>query len=208
VTSWPLLIAAALLSLERACYGAIARSPGAFRRLCARPRLARLGEPVAVVRRLFYGFKALQLSVFAGWCWVHRPDLATPPDGGPAALAIGAGLILAGQLLNASVFYRLGSAGVFYGNILGRDVPWCREFPFSVLSHPQYVGTVLSIWGFFLAARFPHEDWALLPLLETVYYIAGARFEDSAVRSALEPAAGGPAHPVESPAHPDPALIR
>ena len=100
MTPWPLLIAAALLSLERACYAGITRSPGGFRRLCARPPLARLGEPVAIVRRIFCGFKALQLAVFAGWCWVYRPDLAAPPDAGPAALALGAVLIAAGQLQN------------------------------------------------------------------------------------------------------------
>ena len=199
MTPWPLLFAAALLSLERACYAGIARSPGAFRRLCTHPSLARLGEPVAIVRRLFYGFKVLQLSVFAGWCWLHQPDLAAPPDGGPVALAIGAGLIVAGQLLNASVFYRLGSVGVFYGNILGHEVAWCREFPFSVLAHPQYVGTVLSIWGLFLALRFPHDDWFVLPALETVYYVVGARLEDWGVRAALSMSLG--AFPPEPAGH-------
>jgi methylene-fatty-acyl-phospholipid synthase len=56
-------------------------------------------------------------------------------------------------------------------------LPWCRAFPFSVLQHPQYVGTVLSIWGFFLVMRFPHDDWYLLPIVETVYYALGAYFE-------------------------------
>jgi hypothetical protein len=46
-----------------------------------------------------------------------------------------------------------------------------------VLRHPQYVGTVLAIWGLFLAVRFPHDDWYVLPVLETVYYAAGAYFE-------------------------------
>jgi len=53
----------------------------------------------------------------------------------------------------------------------------CQEFPFSVLSHPQYVGTLLTIWGLFLAARFPHDDWYALPILETAYYAAGAWLE-------------------------------
>jgi len=53
----------------------------------------------------------------------------------------------------------------------------CRAFPFSLLSHPQYVGTVLTIWGAFLLLRFPHDDWYALPVLETIYYTAGAWFE-------------------------------
>jgi phosphatidyl-N-methylethanolamine N-methyltransferase len=51
------------------------------------------------------------------------------------------------------------------------------EFPYSVLSHPQYVGAVLTIWGLFLMLRFPAADWYLLPLLETVYYAAGSCLE-------------------------------
>ena len=43
--------------------------------------------------------------------------------------------------------------------------------------HPQYTGALLSIWGFFLVMRFPHDDWYILPALETVYYVLGAYFE-------------------------------
>ena len=53
----------------------------------------------------------------------------------------------------------------------------CREFPFSLLSHPQYVRTMLTIWGVFLALRFPHADWHVLRAVETVYYAAAARLE-------------------------------
>ena len=76
-----------------------------------------------------------------------------------------------------SVLYRLGKVGVFYGNKFGHAIPWCRAFPFSLLKHPQYVGAVLTIWGFFLVMRFPHDDWYLLPTLETVYYVLGTYFE-------------------------------
>ena len=92
-------------------------------------------------------------------------------------LPLGGALIVVGQLLNCAVFYRLGTVGVFYGNKLGYDIPWSQAFPFSWLKHPQYVGTVCSIWGFFLIMRFPHHDWYMLPALETVYYVLGACFE-------------------------------
>lgn len=46
------------------------------------------------------------------------------------------------------------------------------------MRHPQYVGAVLSIWGFFILLRYPEpDDWVTLPLLETAYYALGARFE-------------------------------
>ena len=180
MTVWLLLIAALLLGLERVCYVWIARAPGSFRRWCAWPRVARLGEPVAVVRTLFIAFKGLQALVFAGWCLALGEGSLAPRLAG--ALALGALLMLAGQILSALVFYRLGRVGIFFGDRLGYHVPWCRAFPFSVLSHPQYVGTVMTIWGFFLVTRFPHDDWVLLPALETIYYVAGACLESDAPR--------------------------
>jgi hypothetical protein len=50
-------------------------------------------------------------------------------------------------------------------------------FPFSLLAHPQYVGTLLTIWGGFTLVRFPRDDWWALPLLETVYYLGGMWLE-------------------------------
>jgi hypothetical protein len=115
--------------------------------------------------------------VFVVWCQVHGDGVLWPPPGDAWSMGLGAALVIAGQILNLSVFYRLGNVGVFYGNRFGYDVRWCRQFPFSVIDHPQYVGALLSIWGFFLIMRFPHGDWYLLPALETVYYALGARFE-------------------------------
>jgi methylene-fatty-acyl-phospholipid synthase len=44
-------------------------------------------------------------------------------------LALAGAAIVAGQILNWSVFYRLGWVGAFFGARLGHRVPWCREFP-------------------------------------------------------------------------------
>jgi methylene-fatty-acyl-phospholipid synthase len=176
--NWSLLaVAAVVLSLERICYVAIWRAPAAFQVWCAHPAVRWMGEPVRVLQWLFIAFKALQIAVFLVWCYVHgRGDVAPPALAG-AAIATGVLLMVGGQVLNAMVFYRLGAVGVFYGNRLGHTIPWCRAFPFSRLNHPQYVGTVLSIWGLFLAMRFPQADWFVLPALETAYYLAGAHLE-------------------------------
>ena len=61
-----------------------------------------------------------------------------------------------------------------------------------MVAHPQYVGAVLTIWGFFLVMRFPHADWFLLPAVETVYYSVGAYFEARGTSFA------GPGRPTES----------
>jgi phosphatidyl-N-methylethanolamine N-methyltransferase len=158
------LAAAAALTLERTSYVWIARAPASFRAFCSWPAVARLGEPVAVVEKMFYGFKVVQAAVFAAWCYGHG---SLAPAAGGWALAAAAALVLAGQVLNVSVFYRLGRIGVFFGDRFGYRTPWCRSFPFSLLSHPQYVGAVMTIWGIFLAMRFPHADWSALPILET-----------------------------------------
>jgi methylene-fatty-acyl-phospholipid synthase len=183
---WFLLIAAALgLSVERACYVWISRAPGSFRRWCGRPVIAGLGSPIAIVRMLFVIFKLVQGAVFLGWCVALGGGLPGVAPG--LAASVGGGLILLGQGLSTLVFYRLGRVGTFFGDRLGYDVPWCRDFPFSVLAHPQYVGAVLTIWGVFLLARFPHEDWVLLPILETILYIAGTQLEAAPARPGSVP---------------------
>jgi methylene-fatty-acyl-phospholipid synthase len=115
--------------------------------------------------------------VFVGWWTYFAGGVPLPPPAPLPVLALGGSLILTGQLLSAAVFRKLGNAGVFYGNRLGHELPWVTGFPFNVVRHPQYVGTVLSIWGLFLIMRFPHTDWCWLPLLETIYYGLGARYE-------------------------------
>ncbi len=168
------IVAAVLLAIERVAYVWVWRRPQSFRALCD---TISLGEPVVALERLFYGFKALQILVFAGWCYVFGDGTIWSPNRGALPIASGMALIAVGQVLNLGVFYRLGATGVFYGNRFGHELDWCRKFPFSLLDHPQYVGAVLSIWGFFLAMRFPHPDWLFLPALETAYYALGAWFE-------------------------------
>lgn len=168
---WIFLSAAVLLSLERICYVWVWRHPQTFRTASSED------GPVDTLRSLFYGFKALQCAVFVGWCYIYGDGSVWPAAPDVNAVAIGGMLVAAGQMLNASVFYRLGPVGVFYGNRFGYQVPWVRGFPYSLFDHPQYVGAVLSIWGLFLMLRFPHADWCVLPMLETIYYALGARYE-------------------------------
>ncbi len=51
------------------------------------------------------------------------------------------------QALNIGIYRAIGHVGVYYGFKLGHQVPWVEGFPFNVVSHPQYVGAVLSVWG-------------------------------------------------------------
>jgi phosphatidyl-N-methylethanolamine N-methyltransferase len=168
------VLAALLLSVERLCYVWAWKSPEAFRAVCASTPAA---EPVDVLQALFVGFKVLQISVFLGWCVAYGDGRLWPPEADPGAVALGAACLGFGQALNLGVFYRLGKRGVFYGNRFGYETSWCRAFPFSLCDHPQYVGTLLSIWGFFLIMRFPAGDWFVIPAIETAYYTLGAHAE-------------------------------
>src|SRR5215813_14670231 len=96
VNGWLLLGAAAALTLERACYVWIARAPGSFLAWCARPKVAALGDPVAVVEKLFCGFKLLQAAVFAAWCYAHGALELTACRWALAGAAV---LVVAGQIL-------------------------------------------------------------------------------------------------------------
>jgi phosphatidyl-N-methylethanolamine N-methyltransferase len=162
--------AAVLLAIERVAYVWVWRYPSSFAHLC-RGIWPGSPEPVVALEKLFNGFKVLQIGVFLGWCYLHPNALMWP------AFATGVSLVLVGQVLNLSVFYRLGNVGVFYGNRFGYDVPWCTEFPFSIMEHPQYIGALLSIWGAFLALQFPRHDWYVIPMLESAYYALGAYLE-------------------------------
>ncbi len=51
------------------------------------------------------------------------------------------------QVLNVAIYQAIGKAGVYYGFKLGQPVPWHTGFPFNVVSHPRYVGSVLTVWG-------------------------------------------------------------
>jgi methylene-fatty-acyl-phospholipid synthase len=132
-------------------------------------------DPIDALATAMVGFKVVQLAVFIAWCFPFAGSGLASNDA--AAPIVGVLLIVVGQSLNFAVFRRLGRVGVFYGNRFGRPTVWHTGFPFSVLRHPQYVGAALSVWGFFLLLRFPHDDWFVLPAVETIYYAAGAYLE-------------------------------
>jgi Phospholipid methyltransferase len=123
--------------------------------------------------------KPYSSSSSSGGVYLHDPSLT--PSAPPTVIAIAVVLFLAGQSLVVTGFYRLGRVAVFFGDRLGYDAPWCSAFPFSVLPHPQYFGAVLSIWAFFAVMRWPHADWCVIPLIETILYVAGATLEERSV---------------------------
>ena len=166
----------ALLGIERLSYIGISRHPRAFARLCATVSSRRL-DPTTGVALVFAMSKGIQATVCLWWCWTAGAGEWWPPTGPVPAMVAGGILMATGQILNAAVFQRLGMAGVFYGNRFGRPLPRVTVFPFSWFSHPQYVGALMTVWGFFLVMRFPGPDWFVVPVIETAWYVLGAHVE-------------------------------
>jgi methylene-fatty-acyl-phospholipid synthase len=173
----PLLLASFLLSFERLGYLLAWHRPQTFMNWGARMRIA--NDPVSALERLFYAFKLLQLIVFGSWIFVYSDSVVPLPMGSPMSQGLAIALLVTGQILNLSTFWTLGRNGVFYGARFGHNIPWRSGFPFSICPHPQYLGTVMSIWGLFLLFRYPAADWYLIPAVETVFYWLGAYFERS-----------------------------
>ena len=94
----------------------------------------------------FLGFKILQCAVFLAWCLIYGNGSLWPPS--TAVLDLGAALLIGGQILNISVFYRLGKVGVFYGNKLGYPSLGCASFRFRILSIPSISALCCPSGGF------------------------------------------------------------
>jgi len=62
---------------------------------------------------------------------------------------IGIPCIIYGQALNIGVYITLGLVGVYYGKEFGvvKNEIYYTGFPFSVISQPQYSGSILTIIG-------------------------------------------------------------
>jgi hypothetical protein len=75
-----------------------------------------------------------------------------------------------------------GRVGIYYGCRLGHKVPWCTQFPFGTVPHPQYVGSSLSILGVAVMIWSEAAVAAGLPILLAVWigsYIVSGYLEQN-----------------------------
>lgn len=154
-----------LLSLERVVYSLIWNFPKTFGRVAT--KVGFNGKEPELICRFVSLFKFVTAYVFISW--YHGNFGFSFPDPSVFQYLIGLFLICVGQGLNALVWYRIGIDGVCYGNKFGRKVPWCTQFPFNVLDHPQYLGVVLTVWGSFVFT-WSQSDWYIIPTIETALY--------------------------------------
>lgn len=112
----------------------------------------------------------VQFASLLFWLWVIRPTgLCFSPEAIPLwRWLVFLLLTTVGQALNVGIYKAIGKTGVYYGFKLGRKVPWVTGFPFNVMSHPQYVGTTMTIWGVLLlihAVTLPAQQPAIVYLV-------------------------------------------
>ncbi|KAL1812678.1 hypothetical protein DCAR_0624922 [Daucus carota subsp. sativus] len=89
-------------------------------------------------------------------------------------------LFFFGQFLNFRVYQLLGEAGTYYGVRFGKNIPWVTEFPFGVISDPQYVGSIMSLLACLSWVPFVY---ILLWILGYIFMIKVESTEDPATRA-------------------------
>uniref|UniRef100_A0A7S0ZLY2 phosphatidyl-N-methylethanolamine N-methyltransferase n=1 Tax=Timspurckia oligopyrenoides TaxID=708627 RepID=A0A7S0ZLY2_9RHOD len=105
-------------------------------------------HPVDAFASTASAFKLIQLIALITWTILVLGYPIPLPQ--IEFMIAGSALLVIGQVLNVSIYTAIGKAGVYYGVRLGKSVPWCSGFPFNVVSHPQYVGSVLTVWAVLL----------------------------------------------------------
>lgn len=94
--------------------------------------------------------KFVQFTAVAAWLAIRGATFDGVVELAKAEplLAVGGfGLMVVGQVLNAGIYKAIGHKGVYYGFKLGHTIPWVDGFPFTVVRHPQYVGSVATVVG-------------------------------------------------------------
>jgi len=80
----------------------------------------------------------------------------------------------AGQILNLSVYDKLGLEGVYYGGQF-KKLPMVTSFPYTICSNPQYIGCVLTHYGILLF--YPYQEVCLISLYSILWYLATTDIE-------------------------------
>lgn len=82
--------------------------------------------------------------------------------------------------LQSLVYKQIGNDGVYYGFKMGKEVPWCTEFPFnsSYLRHPQYI-SAFTVSACCLIALGPQWEYLLFGAFQFWAYTVTAVMEES-----------------------------
>lgn len=156
-----------LLGVERCLYSYVFHCPHDFIHRC---RAGAFGVAIQKEKEYWKGFMSLGVRVKVFQFSVMAYDLCvrnTIQLQG-AGFVLGAALVVAGQVLNASVFKALGCIGVYYGHELGYRVPRVTAFPYNLgFSDPQYWGVIVTIFGLYVMLNVQSF---FIPYVELFWY--------------------------------------
>eukprot|EP00397_Hematodinium_sp_SG-2012_P054489 GEMP01065744.1.p1 GENE.GEMP01065744.1~~GEMP01065744.1.p1 ORF type:complete len:258 (+),score=46.50 GEMP01065744.1:129-902(+) len=125
---------------------------------------------VTIFHYLALALKVAQIAAYGVWYEVQPIH---------EVIAIGAILLILGTTLNAIVYRKLGFVGVYYGFKLGHAVQWRTDFPFNILRHPQYIGSLLSFAGMACLVRHPavENELVVLFMFQVIAYMSTSIME-------------------------------
>lgn len=83
-------------------------------------------------------------------------------------------LIIIGQILNLTVYNKLGLEGVYYGGQF-KKLPMITSFPYNITPNPQYIGCMLTQYGVFLF--YPYREMLIISVYSMLWYILTSEIE-------------------------------
>ena len=129
-------------------------------------RFVAAGRPRRAVTCFKYAVAAHKMALITSLIatgWLNVESLLKTIRDGPSVDTMTASLLfVAGLWLQTLVYRKIGACGVYYGFKMGVDVPWCTEFPFNALRHPQYVSASTLFGGLLLAMGWRESSIVLL----------------------------------------------
>lgn len=163
-----------LVAFPHLFYAFVWFQPHLFRALAGPCRPVQVFAAVASVLKLVQGLAvAAWLLEKSPVPWKKWPERISALQWCGFALLVGVG-----QALNVSLYRAIGMRGVYYGTKLGEEVPWHDGYPFTIVAHPQYVGSVLTLWGgYLLLARVAPPGACLLLAFWSSLYLLTALSE-------------------------------
>lgn len=107
-----------------------------------------------VLKTTLIWLRALSVSLYTIWIWailLNYQIIILPSH--LLGWFVGVPLLSIGQYLNYKVYKVLGIKKVYYGyefGVVPPDTEQIITFPYNVMSHPQYIGCMMSIFGTFI----------------------------------------------------------
>lgn len=135
-------------------------------------------QPAFVPFCYFHKILTVIFLALGAWSQYGPPVFATTHT----SILVAATFFLAyGCHLNVMVHHLLGTTGIYYGVELGlidpKKIVWVTGYPYSLISHPQYVGAAMQLiggallWGFDVSFNVRADIFAAAVYMSALYLV-------------------------------------